>query len=360
MAGVTPFNSSVQPLETSDPSAGVHISSREARGPAYDGIDPLHPEHVDCPRYGSRDHDPGVAPILYEESAFRHSGWASDRRRVFDAMRRCHEPERRLSAFADCGSSAWGHWCEGEPVVTCNHCHDRLCQPCQVARRARLVEAIMFQVAGASDRIRFLTFTLKHNDTPLADQLDRLYLAFRTLRRRPLWRTQVTGGALFLEVKVGKDGRYHPHLHVLAEGGWLDQKALSADWHAVTGDSYIVDVRRVDDPRSRASYVSKYATKPADSSIIRVPDKLDEFILAIKGRRLYQPFGAWRALMPSDDDNGPERRLVPLGSIYTICARAAAGCHASRMWWSMATAKWPHLSVFAPHPTHTNTDPAPP
>jgi hypothetical protein len=218
----------------------------------------------------------------------------------------------------------------------------------------------LFAVAGAVDRVRFLTFTLKHNDTPLADQLDRLYLAFRTLRRRPLWRTQVTGGAMFLEVKVGKDGRYHPHLHVLAEGGWIDQKALSADWLAVTGDSFIVDVARVDDPGHRARYVTKYATKPADSTIIRDPAKLDEFLIAIKGRRLYQPFGNWRALLADVDASEPPRPMTSLGSIYTICARAAQGDHKCRQWWSMATAKWPHLAVFAPHPTHTNTDPAPP
>lgn len=338
MDGVTPLNSSVQPLETSEPSTGVHISA---------------------PRYGSPEHD-AIAPILPEESSFRHSGWAADRRRVYEALGRCNEPQRRCSAFADCGSAAWGHWCEGEPVITCNHCRDRLCQPCQVARRARLVEAILFAVAGAESRIRFYTFTLKHNDTPLTAQLDRLYLAFRTLRRQAIWRHNITGGAFFLEVKVGDDNRYHPHLHVLAEGVWIDQRELAQAWHGITGDSFIVDVRPCPDPRKRALYVTKYATKPADSSVIRNPAKLDEFIIAIKGRRLFQPFGKWRALLPSDDDDEPQRQLISLGSIYTICARAAGGDHACRMWWSMATAKWPHLSVFSPHPTHTNTDPAPP
>jgi hypothetical protein len=244
--------------------------------------------------------------------------------------------------------------------MTCNHCHDRLCQPCQVARRAALVEAILHAMAGSDHNVRFLTFTTKHNHSPLADQLDRLYLAFKTLRRRPLWKSTVVGGAFFLEVKVGRDGLYHPHLHVLAAGVFIDQQALKRDWYAVTGDSYVVDIRPVPDPLKRASYVTKYATKPADSSIIRDPAKLDEFIVAIKGRRLYQPFGSWRALLPSDDEDEPKRVLIPLGSIYQICARAADGDHACRMWWSMALVKWPHLAVFAPHPTHTNSDPAPP
>lgn len=338
MASVTPLNSSLEPLETSEPSAAVHIS---------------------CPRFGSSEHD-SIAPILPEESSFRHSGWAADRRRIWDALQRCHEPQRRVQAFADCGSAAWGHWCEGEPVVTCNHCRDRLCQPCQVARRARLVEAVLVAMAGADSRVRFLTFTLKHNATPLAAQLDRLYLAFRTLRRTRLWRDACTGGAFFLEVKVGDDGLYHPHLHVLAEGGFIDQRALSAAWHGITGDSFMVHITAVNDPMKRASYVTKYATKPCDSSVIRDPAKLDEFLVAIKGRRLYQPFGAWRALLPSDDADEPARALIPIAALSTIYARARDGCEASRRWWSLALAKWPRLAVFAPHPTPTNVDPAPP
>jgi hypothetical protein len=215
-------------------------------------------------------------------------------------------------------------------------------------------------MAGAESRVRFLTFTLKHNATPLTAQLDRLYLAFRTLRRTALWKAAVSGGALFLEVKVGDDGLYHPHLHVLAEGGFVDQRELAAAWHGITGDSFMVHITAVNDPLKRASYVTKYATKPADSTVLRSPDKLDEFLVAIKGRRLYQPFGKWRALLPSDDADETPRTLIPLGSIYNICARARDGDHASRMWLSMASAKWPHLAVFAPHPTPTNVDPAPP
>lgn len=244
--------------------------------------------------------------------------------------------------------------------MTCNHCRDRLCQPCQTARRAHLIEAILVALDGAKTDVRFVTLTLKHNDTPLTAQLDRLYLAFRTLRRTKFWKAAVRGGAFFLEVKVGDDNRYHPHLHILCETPWLDQRELVETWLGITGDSFICHVKPIDDPLHRAKYVTKYATKPADPSVIRNPAKLDEFLLAIKGRRLYQPFGTWRALLPSDSDDEPKRVLVSLGSIYTIRQRAVAGDEASRRWWSMALAKWPHLAVFAPHPTLTGVDPAPP
>lgn len=333
--GVTP---SLVLLETTEPSAGVHIS---------------------VPRYGSADHD-SIAPILPEESTFRHSGWAPDRRRIFDSLTRVHEPQRRLQAFADCGSSAWARWDENEPCITCNLCRDRLCVPCQSARRARLIEAILVAIVDAPARTSFLTFTLKHNHNPLKDQIDRLYTSFRTLRRRPIWKSAVTGGALFLEVKLGKDGLWHPHLHVICQSEFIDQKSLSMAWYAVTGDSFIVDIQRIKDPSRRASYVTKYATKPADSSVVRVPDRLDEFVCAIKGRRLYQPFGDWRALLPADDDSAPVRLTIAIGSLSSVAARAASGDHACRLWWSKATLRWPHLLVFWPKSAPGPTDPAPP
>ena len=50
-----------------------------------------------------------------------------------------------------------------------------------------------------------------------------------------------------------KTGEWHPHLHifgVLEE--WIDVQKLSATWHEITGDSYIVDVRRVKKTRYTA------------------------------------------------------------------------------------------------------------
>lgn len=241
-------------------------------------------------------------------------------------------------------------------VLTSNHCHDRLCLVCQLDRRAHLVEAILVAMADAKLPVRFVTLTLKHNDFPLNDQLDRLYQSFRTLRRRPFWRQHVTGGAMFLEVKIGDDGRYHPHFHILCETKWLDTYHLSEDWHKVTGDSFRCDVRPIENAQYRAKYVTKYATKPCDYSIVRNPAKLDEFVCAIKGRRLYQPFGSWKALLPTEDDDAPALPLKPIGSIAQIAASAARGDTYAQRYWEAALRKWPALSVFSPHPTSSNED----
>jgi hypothetical protein len=114
------------------------------------------------------------------------------------------------------------------------------------------------------------------------------------------------GGVAILETKVSdRDGMWHVHLHILAEGQWLDVRELSRAWHEITGDSSICDIRAVGDSDRCAAYLTKYVSKPIDASLYACPEKLDEYILAIKGRKTMSTFGAWRGLKlkarPKDD-----------------------------------------------------------
>jgi hypothetical protein len=116
------------------------------------------------------------------------------------------------------------------------------------------------------------------------------------------------GGAAFLEVKIAKDGRtWHPHIHIIAEGGFLNQSRLSDKWKEITGDSWIVDVRYVRDRGEVIRYVAKYASKPLDATLFRSKEHLKEAMVALKGRRLCLTFGNWRGLelekRPEDDGN---------------------------------------------------------
>jgi hypothetical protein len=156
--------------------------------------------------------------------------------------------------------------------------------------------------------VRFLTLTLRHNQTSLKDQLERLYHCYAKLRRSDLWTSRVQAALAFCEVKRSKDGHsWHPHLHVLLVTPWLPQKDLAHRWLAITGDSYIVDVRAISDPEEAARYVCKYATKPFDPAAIHDPTSLDELIRSLKGRRLYVASGGWakaklRATPPDPGD----------------------------------------------------------
>jgi hypothetical protein len=123
--------------------------------------------------------------------------------------------------------------------------------------------------------------------------LDRLYDAFKDLRRLSLWSAAVTGGAAFCEVtRSTSSATWHVHLHVIAHARFIPKESLSQAWRAVTGDSFIVDIQKAVGAKA-SHYVTKYVTKALTGSILHDPVLLDEFVLAMKGRRLMVCFGTW-------------------------------------------------------------------
>jgi hypothetical protein len=156
----------------------------------------------------------------------------------------------------------------------------------------------------AGSPCRFVTLTMRTNCLPLSDQLDRLYAAFGILRKSKLWKTTQTGGIAFLEVKRSKNGEnWHPHFHVLTQGKFIPVTRLSQIWLQITKDSHIVDVRLVKHTASAVQYVTKYASKPLDSTIFQSEVQLDEAMTALHSRRMVITFGGWRGLNPTDSPN---------------------------------------------------------
>lgn len=270
-------------------------------------------------------------PIELREAIFRHSGWRHQRQAVWESLKRTGASRHRLDRFANCGGACYVEVSPstGDVRITGNFCHDRLCVPCGTARAHKISQALLTQLPEGP--IRFLTLTLRHSDTPLRDQVDRLYRSFAVLRRRKWWLARVTGGAAFVEVKLSdKDGLWHPHLHVLIGGVWLDQKELSQEWHAVTGDSSIVKVLAVPDRKAATGYVAKYSAKPVEGEVYRHPEKLDECSLALKARRLCFTFQSWRGI---DLDATPAHvdDWRPIGPLSRLFSDAEAGDDDARL-----------------------------
>jgi len=233
------------------------------------------------------------------ETSFRHSGWQHPRARIFSALQDIDVSENRVAAFQACGTSAWIVRHPDHPdrlAVRSLHCHDRFCVPCAREKGWRIGQNVMAYTVAK--RIRFVTLTIRHSDLPLSDQLDFLIKSFRALRHTPFWKSRVTGGVSFLEVKSSEDGRFwHPHIHVLAEGQYIEQKILSHTWHTITRTSFIVDVR---EPRGRddvVHYVTKYAAKPLGMGLTLLPERLREALTEMKSRRLMTTFGSWRGFL---------------------------------------------------------------
>lgn len=271
-------------------SSQVH-SSKHLHGPAAEEVSWAYDVHPDF----------AVEPATLGERTFRHSGWWGTREKVWSALKRTGHRGAQMQAFAECGSGCWVQHSKSRGAfrTSSNCCKSRWCVPCGVARAARLRASVAKQLEDWQ-KVRFITLTLRHSQTPLTDQIDRLLRSYRELRRRPAWTTSIDGAAAFVEVKISdRDGLWHPHLHIIAVGRWIDARALSREWHAVTGDSTIVDVQLAKSPAGVASYVVKYVTKPLDQSVVACPDRLDEAIVALKGRRLVNGSGVLRSI--SDD-----------------------------------------------------------
>lgn len=167
-------------------------------------------------------------------------------------------------------------------------------------------------------RYRFITLTLRHTDTPLADQLKKLYQSFTKLRQSKVWKNSQRGGAMVCEVKLGEDHMWHPHLHVICEGSWIDQRELSAAWLKITKDSHVVDVRLLSRAKDAANYVSKYITKGCSDNVWHDRDRAQEWVLASKSLRICGTFGTWRGFRLTKVDTTAEdwKVICSMSSLY--------------------------------------------
>lgn len=301
---------SLDPLESTPPSAPALPSRRVPDWPLAapaEGFRLVSESNgTPPPSDGRTDPDAPLSLELVKQRAvavanwnagihFRHHTWEADRRRVLNALEFPGVGGRRYWRFRDCGTEPIVFRHPDEPgrfKVGCKRCHDRFCLPCS-QDRARLIVANLKEQLD-DEPTRFLTLTLKHNNEPLPDQLDRLYDCFRALRRRVFWTDRVTGGVAFLELKLGRgDSLWHPHLHVLIRGKYLPQKALADAWLNVTGDSHVVDVRMARSPEHVYRYLAGYVTKGWSSGLYRNADRLAEAVLALRGRKLLACFGSF-------------------------------------------------------------------
>lgn len=72
------------------------------------------------------------------------------------------------------------------------------------------------------------------------------------------------GGAWLAAVEVGRDNN-NLHIHAICSMPFTPFSKLRRDWLRITGDSHVVNLKPVKDPRAAARYVLKYITKPPES-----------------------------------------------------------------------------------------------
>jgi len=183
----------------------------------------------------------------------------------------------------------------GDVKIFSSACRDRWCPMCAAAKAAYAKEQTKIYIESLKIP-RFLTLTLRNDPSTLKDQIEFLQDAFRRLRLRAFWRKNVTGGIWFLQVKRGKDsGCWHPHLHILLDGNYMEQSEISRLWELVTYGSPVIDIRKIHNAEAAAMYVSRYVARPALLSDMNMEDRI-EVILALHGKRLCGTFGNGKAV----------------------------------------------------------------
>ena len=129
-----------------------------------------------------------------------------------------------------------------------------------------------------------VTFTVK-NGPDLQERFNHLRRAHKRLNQRRRdhlkgkgyteW-SKAAGGITSYEFTKQDEGDWHPHIHALVMlDDFIDQKALSAEWLDITGDSFVVDIRRIRsnpnagglDIASGLLEVCKYALKFHDMTL---------------------------------------------------------------------------------------------
>lgn len=180
-----------------------------------------------------------------------------------------------------------------------------LCPLCAIRRGAKALDAYLTRwevIRTEKAALRPFLVTLTVKDGPdLAERFRHLKGSFQRLQRRAnrqrgnsAWEA-VKGAVWSYEVKKGKgSGAWHPHLHAIALcEAPPSQARLSREWHELTGDSFIVDVRPIEgDPAEGFMEVFKYAVKFADMT----PAQTVEAWRTLRGIRLLDSGGLFRGV----------------------------------------------------------------
>ena len=188
---------------------------------------------------------------------------------------------------------------------TCNNCGDvqkfdyrcslKWCPRCQwwITEKRRKVLQLW---AGKITQPKHLVLTQK-NFPILTKTIFRNHTKALAKMRRSKCFKAVRGGCVTVEVTNEGNG-WHVHSHWLLDCRWLDMPAVSRTWGKLVGQSFAIckikDVRSQDYLKEVSKYVcegSELASWPAN--------KILEFVVAIKGRRFFFPFGSLFHLGPA-------------------------------------------------------------
>lgn len=293
-----------------------------------DNTDGPCPEHDDIIRSTSLLEPPETSSLNALNGTYRSrfmAGKENEYEATLAAYRLAYgeKPHNHVRALMDCRTHATlqRDFATGDVMVFGDSCRDRYCPMCCGQKAAYAKDQVEMYIRTLVAP-RFLTLTLRNNESDLKSRVSFLQERFSKLRNRAYWKKNVTGGIWFLEVKRGKDsGLWHPHLHILLDGNYMEQKRLSELWEQVTFGSPIIHISKVSDVEHAAKYISKYVAKPAMLGNMPVEDGA-EMINALFRKRLCGTFGTAKAVTLTPPKVESENDWDYIGHYDDIVAKA--------------------------------------
>lgn len=220
-----------------------------------------------------------------------------------------------------------------------------LCPFCASRRAGKNVkvheEKIETLMTGRKELIPvMITLTVK-NQPDLKRVYNHMKKSFKTLmdrRRRNKHESsryetemkKVQGAVAAHELTFNQDtNEWHPHIHMIALlDGYIDVKKLSKEWHDITGDSYIVDIRKISAKKSTKEGISdlsaglvevfKYALKFSDLP----QEKLWEAYKFLRGKRMTASYGDLHGIkVPESLLDDPIKELPYIEMFYVYSSK---------------------------------------
>lgn len=165
-------------------------------------------------------------------------------------------------------------------------CGDRTCPSCRKIDYYRLMRTFR-PFLKEKQRLRLITLTLINKKYLFEGDIQKIRICFSKLVRQKEYKKSLLGGLYTIEI-VNKGRGFNIHIHILVEGTYCPVFSLSKSWKKLTGDSYVVDIRKAYSGLGGLKYILKYLTKAPELSG-------NEYIYnrVLRKIRLISAFGTW-------------------------------------------------------------------
>jgi hypothetical protein len=203
-----------------------------------------------------------------------------------------------------------------EKKIISHYCNNRWCIVCNRIRTAKMITAYKdaLDELASSDDLYFVTLTIRNTiATLLKEKTDEMQKVCSNIIKRINMRREREGkeklkGIRKLECTFNDvELTFHPHLHLLVKG-YQNAVDIKDEWLKYYKDEalhYLQDIRKADE--KSLLEIFKYYTKMMSNKTMYI-EALDVIFRAMRGKRVYQPFGIRKSI--SEDIDTIQQQII--------------------------------------------------